>query len=189
MLAIEADSKPDRTKIAILLSAIGTDALERYNYFKWDDSPNDPPNNPPVPDDDNQQGNAQPAQNNAAQVNDNRNVLRSDVYADVVKRFELEFVGEKRVVFARYRFWIYESAEEQHFDDYTTELHTLANACEFKEHENMIRDKIVFSMKDKRIQERMLREVKLTLKRAVDICKSSEVNRKVMHANHEERSG
>ena len=30
----------------------------------------------------------------------------------------------------------------------------------------MIRDKIVFSMKDERIQERLLREVKLTLKRA-----------------------
>ncbi|KAK2171247.1 hypothetical protein NP493_1087g00098 [Ridgeia piscesae] len=79
-------------------------ALERYNHFKWDDSPNDPPNNVCVPDDDNQQSNPQPAQNNAAQANDNRNILRSDVYADVVKRFELEFVGEKRVVFARYRF-------------------------------------------------------------------------------------
>ena len=77
-----------------------------------------------------------------------------------------------------YRFWIYERAEEQHFDDYTTELHPLANACKFKEHENMIRDKIVFSMKDKRIQERLLREVKLTLERAVDICKFSEVTRK-----------
>ena len=102
MLAIEADSKPNRMKMTILLGAIGPDALERYIHFKWDDLPNDPPNNPPVPDDDNQQGNAQPAQNNAAQANDNRNVLRSDVYADVVKRFELEFVGEKRVVFARY---------------------------------------------------------------------------------------
>ena len=53
MLAIEADSKPNRTKIAILLSAIGPGALERYNHFKWDNSRNDPPNNPPVPDDDN----------------------------------------------------------------------------------------------------------------------------------------
>ena len=33
----------------------------------------------------------------------------------------------------------------------------------------MTRDKIVFSLKDKRIQGRLLREVKLTLKRAVDI--------------------
>ena len=93
------------------------------------------------------------------QPNDHRDVLRSDVYADV-KRFELDFVGETRVVFERYRFWIYERAEEHHFDDHTTELHTLANACEFKQHENMISDKIVFFMKDKRIHERLLREVK-----------------------------
>ena len=33
----------------------------------------------------------------------------------------------------------------------------------------MIRDKIVYSMKDKRIQERLPREVKLTLKRAVTL--------------------
>ena len=96
-------------------------------------------NNPPGPDDDNQ-GNAQPAQNNAAQINDNRNVLKSDVYADVIKRFEIEFAAENRVVCARYGYWIYERAEEQYFDNYTTELHTLVNACEFKEHENMIRD-------------------------------------------------
>ena len=106
MLATEADSKSNCKKIAILLSAIGPDALERYNHFKWDESPNDPPNDTSVPDDENQQGNAQPAQNNAFQAIDNRNVLRSDVYADAVKQFELEFVGEKRVVFARYRFWI-----------------------------------------------------------------------------------
>ena len=65
---------------------------------------------------------------NAAQANDNHNMLRSDVYADVAKRFELEFVGEKRVVYTRYRFWIYERAEEQHFEDYTTELHLLKRA-------------------------------------------------------------
>ena len=96
MLAIEADSKPNRTKIAILLSAIGPDALERYNHFKWDESPNDPPNSPPVPNDDNQQDNAQPAQSNAAQVNDNRNVLRSDVYADVSNDLNLNLSSYPR---------------------------------------------------------------------------------------------
>ena len=36
----------------------------------------------------------------------------------------------------------------------------------------------MFSTKDKRIQERLLKKVKLTHKRAVDIRKSSEVTRK-----------
>ena len=56
-------------------------------------------------------------------------------------------------------FWDYECSEEQCFDDYATELRTLADVCEFEERENMTRNKIVFSMKDKRIQERLLREV------------------------------
>ena len=42
-LAIEADSKPNHTKIVILLSAMGPGTLERSHNFKWDDSPNDPP--------------------------------------------------------------------------------------------------------------------------------------------------
>ena len=48
-----------------------------------------------------------------------------------------------------------------------------------KKHENNIRDKIVFSTKDNGIQERSMREMKLTLKRAAYICKSSEVTKKV----------
>ena len=43
MLAREVDSKLSHMKFAILLSA---DALERYNHFKWDDPPVDPPELP-----------------------------------------------------------------------------------------------------------------------------------------------
>ena len=44
----------------------------------------------------------------------------------------------------------------------------------------MIRDKIVFSMKDKRIQEHFLSEVKPTFNGAEDICRSVKVTRKGM---------
>ena len=141
MLATEADPKPNRTKIAILLSVItrmrwSDTTIWNAGMIRWTiqrtirlflmrTTNKVTPNLLKIM---------------PVQANDNRNVLRSDVYSDVVKRFELEFVWEKRVVFARYRFWINERAEEQNFDDYTTELHTLANVCEFKEHENMIRD-------------------------------------------------
>ena len=82
----------------------------------------------------------------------------------------------------RYKFWEYECSEEQCFDDYASKLRTLADACEFEERENMIRDKIVFFMKDNRIQERLLREVKLTFNRAVDMCGSAEATRKQMQS-------
>jgi len=35
LVAKEKTKKPDETKIAMLLSAIGPEALERYNHFEW----------------------------------------------------------------------------------------------------------------------------------------------------------
>ena len=35
LLAKEKTKKPDPTKIAMLLSAVGLEALERYNHFEW----------------------------------------------------------------------------------------------------------------------------------------------------------
>ena len=99
--------------------------------------------------------------------------MRKDVYEDVLSCFEQEFAGMKRVVFSRFKFWEYSRSEGQGFDEYLTELRTLAKACEFLENDNMIRDKIVFSMKEKGLQERLLREVDLTLKRTVDLCRSA----------------
>ena len=36
LTAKEADLKPDATKIAMLLSTVGPEALERYNHFEWE---------------------------------------------------------------------------------------------------------------------------------------------------------
>ena len=35
LVAKEKTKKPDPTKIAMLLSAVGPEALERYNHFEW----------------------------------------------------------------------------------------------------------------------------------------------------------
>ena len=106
-----SSEKADKIKITMLLSAIGPEALERYNH-----------------------------------------------------RFEQEFAGMKRVVFSRFKFWEYSGSEGQGFDEHSTELRMLAEACKFLENDNMIHNKIVFSMKEKSLQERLLREVKVTLK-------------------------
>ena len=151
LLAKEAHEKADKIKIAMLLSAIGPEALERYNHFTW-----------PEP----------------VEGDEESKVPSKDVYEDVLSRFEQEFVGMKRVVFSRFKFWEYSRSEGQGFDEYLTELRTLAKACEFLENDNMIRDKIVFSMKEKGLHERLLREVDLTLKRTVDLCRSAEITKR-----------
>ena len=134
--------KPDETKIAMLLSAIGPEALERYNHFEWSEGED-----------------------------------RSK-FDDVKAKFENELAGRKRIVFSRYQFWEYSKTAGQTFDEFLTQLRTLALSCEFTESDNMIRDKIVFSTEDPALKERLLREPKLDLQKAVDISRSSELAHK-----------
>ena len=59
----------------------------------------------------------------------------------------------KRVVFSRYQFWDCQRGEGQPFDEYLTNLRVLSRSCgEFLEADNMKRDKIVFSTKEKTLE-------------------------------------
>ena len=98
-------------------------------------------------------------------------------YVQVMQKFEDHFNGLKRTVFSRYQFWTYRRAEQQPFVDYLTAIQNLADACEFAEKENMIRDKIVFSIAphEKALTERLLRQENLTLTKTRDLCLAFEV--------------
>ena len=105
LVAKEKTEKPDETKIAMLLSAIGPEALERYNHFEWSEG------------------------------EDNTK------FDDVKAKFENELAGRKRIVFSRYQFWVYSKTAGQTFDEFLTQLRTLALSYEFTETDNMVRDK------------------------------------------------
>ena len=58
-------------------------------------------------------------------------------------------------------------------DIFLTELRNRADACNFEENYRMIRDKIIFTANGK-IQELLLRDTNLNLKRAIAICRAYE---------------
>ena len=138
----EKTKKPDSTKVAMLLSAIGPEALERFNHFVWTEGED------------------------------------KAKFDHVKTKFESEFAGQKRIVFSRYQFWDCSRTAEKTFDEFLTQLQTLALSCEFAEPDNMIRDKILFSTENPALKERLLREPKLSLEKAVDISRSSELAHK-----------
>ena len=88
----------------------------------------------------------------------------------------------KNVVFERHRFWSRDQLEHETIGQWTTELRTRAANCEFQESDNMIRDKIVFGVRDRPVQEKLLREYDLTLEKALDICRASETSKEQYHA-------
>lgn len=74
-----------------------------------------------------------------------------------------------------HKFWSTKYFEP--FDQFLTELRIKAAACNFKEEDRMIRDKIVFSCTGK-MQQLMLRDDDLDLKKTIKICQFYEqVNR------------
>ena len=81
-------------------------------------------------------------------------------YDKVVDKFTSELSGEKRMVFNQFKFWEYKWSDHQGFDDFTVKLQALGDKCDFvdAEYKNILRDKMVFSLGDKRLQERLLRE-------------------------------
>ena len=107
-----------------------------------------------------------------------------DKYDKVVDKFTSELSGEKRVVFNRFKFWEYKWSDHQGFDDFIVKLRALGDKCDFvdAEYKNILRDKIVFSIGDKRLQERLLREKDLSYDRAVEICHAAEVTHRELQS-------
>ena len=104
-----------------------------------------------------------------------------DDYELVLTTFRTYCEPRKNIVFERYRFWGRNQSEGEPFDQWVTDLRTKAAKCDFQTHESdMIRDKILFGVYDTRIKERLLREVDLTLERALDVCRAEETSKHQM---------
>ena len=97
----------------------------------------------------------------------------------VLKKKLEDYVNpRKNTVFERYRFWECKEQEGETIDHVITELRTRAKSCEFGEqHDSMIRDRIVFGVRDTQLKERLLRESsELTLEKAASISRAGEAS-------------
>ena len=96
-------------------------------------------------------------------------------FDNVIERFDHSFTPKKNVTYMRYTFSSFNQSEGQNIDAYVTELRNIAEHCEFAELKNsLIRDKIVIGIRDKKTQERLLRESELSLEKALQICRAAE---------------
>lgn len=81
-------------------------------------------------------------------------------------------------MFERHKFWSVDVSAFDTIDLAVSELRTQARGCNFGTGEDdLIRDKVVFSIKDQRIKERLLREADLSLGRCLDLIRAAEESR------------
>ena len=98
-------------------------------------------------------------------------------YEKILERFTEYVRPKKNLVYERHRFWSRSQKEDEPFEKWAKELRIIAKDCEFKEEDHMIRDKILYGVQDKKVQERMLRKSELTLQDALDLCRAAKLLR------------
>ena len=87
----------------------------------------------------------------------------------------------KNEIVERSQFHEMKQAQGQSIDNFVAALRLKAQSCNFGDQtEQLIRDRIVCGCLDTRVKERMLRESKLTLQLALDLCRAAEASQAQM---------
>lgn len=96
----------------------------------------------------------------------------------IIEKFEQHIVGETNETYERYKFNQRCQQPEESIDQFVTALKTLAATCNFCDclQESLIRDRVVTGIRKEETRKKLLEERKLTLHKAIDICRSAETS-------------
>lgn len=96
---------------------------------------------------------------------------------NVKAKFKAYCNPRKNITHERHCFFIRTQNETETIDQYVTELRTKASTCEFGDLcDSLIRDRLVCGVRNKTVKDRLLRDADLSLQKAIDICRASEVS-------------
>ena len=94
----------------------------------------------------------------------------------IVKAFKDYCVGAMNVTYERYQFHKRHQDLHERFDNFVGDLRRLAKNCAFGDvSDSMIRDRIVVGIRDDAIRQKLLQIPDLTLTRAINLCRTSEL--------------
>ena len=99
-----------------------------------------------------------------------------DKIGPVLQKFATYCQPRKNVPFEHYRFNRRTQDVGESYDQYKMALRKLAEGCKFDSitPDEMLRDRLVFGIRDSKVRERLLRESKLTLAKTDKICRAAE---------------
>ena len=95
---------------------------------------------------------------------------------DTVKsKFDSYFDAIKNVIFERAQFMRRVQQPNENVDNFITCLHSLVDRCHYGAiKDEMVKDRLVVGLKDQALSDRLQMDSELTLKKAVDLARSSE---------------
>jgi len=94
----------------------------------------------------------------------------------VLDKFAAYCQPRRNILFERYRFNKRAQEPGESYDQYKTELRKLAENCDFYSitTDEILRDRLIFGIRDGKVRKRLLRESQLTLEKTDEICRASE---------------
>lgn len=151
--ATKSNNEDDEIKIAILLDIGGEQAISIFNTLKFDKI--------------------------KVKVGDEEvEKDESEIFEKVLEKFELYFNPRRNIVYERYKFLQRGQHENEAFDAFLADILKLVKSCEYMDEQNQLRDRIVLGVQNKRLQAELLDKDQLTFEKAVDRCRTFEVNQK-----------
>lgn len=106
-------------------------------------------------------------------------------YEAVKKAFEDHFIVRRNIIYDRSKFHTRKQEENEPVENFITYLHALAKYCNFGAlHDEMIRDRIVVGVQDRKLSEKMQLDAKLTFESATAMARQSETVKNQQDALH-----
>ncbi|UYV80838.1 K02A2.6-like [Cordylochernes scorpioides] len=93
----------------------------------------------------------------------------------VIEAFDNHFIGKRNVVYERALFGLRSQRPEETIEEFVTVLHRISEHCEYANlREELIRDRLVLGVEDKKLSEKLMLNKNLTLAKAVEIARQWE---------------
>ena len=95
---------------------------------------------------------------------------------EIIKKLDEHILGQTNETFERYKFNARGQMCEEAIDAYVVALTILQKTCNFCDclKDSLLRDRIVFGVRDNGVRKRLLHERSLHLSRCIDICRTHE---------------
>ena len=113
-----------------------------------------------------------------------------DKFTPLLAKLENYYIPKKNVKMERHKFNTQVQGSTELIDQFVTDLKNIAINCEFgATKDDLIRNRIVCGTISERVKERLLREDKLTLDKAISVCRADEESMRQIQKMNEGEHG
>lgn len=99
----------------------------------------------------------------------------------VLNAFQDYCKPKKNILHSRYIFYKRSQKENESIEEFLSACRGLIKDCEFKSHEEILRDKIVLDTRDGETRDKLIKQADVTIETAIETLRIAEIQRRELH--------